>query len=105
MIGNNQFNSIDPPQLLESISLSPDFPYLSTISMAGPSPDWFSGIYNFNPMDTAQDYWYQSFKTATYPWDAGTEQGETYSTINEPGTPHHPILQLTKDTVWLAGFF
>ena len=99
IIGRDQFNSIDPPQVFESITLTPDFPLLSTISMAAPSPDWFTGIYDFAPIDTTQQVWYQSFEIATYPWDAGTEQGETYSISNVPETPHRPIFRLTKETV------
>jgi len=102
VIGNNQFNGSDPPQLFESITLSPTFPYLSTISMMGPSPDWFSGFESFSPRGPG-GYWFQSFKLATYPFDAGTEQGTTYSINNDAESPHGPIYQLTKDTVPESG--
>ncbi|VEU34768.1 unnamed protein product [Pseudo-nitzschia multistriata] len=71
--------------------------------MAGPSPDWFTGIYNFSPLDPTQQFWYQSFEIATYPWDAGTEQGTTYSINNNPEVPHQPIFRLTRDTVPASG--
>jgi len=102
VIGRNQFNRGDPPQVFETISLTPNFPYLSTITMAGPSPDWFTGFYNVLPVD-AQQFWYESFEIETYPWDAGTETGETYSISNLPEDPHVPIFRLTKDTVPASG--
>ena len=102
VIGSNQFNARDPPQVFENITLGPNFPYLSAISMMGPSPDWFSGLSSFCPRGPG-GFWFQSFEIATYPFDAGTEQGDTYSINNNPESPHGPIFQLTKDTVPESG--
>ena len=98
VIGNNQFNGSDPPQLFQTVTLTPSFPYFSTISMMGPSPDWFSGIDSFSPRGPG-GYWLQYFEIATHPFDAGTEQGSTYSINNDAESPHGPIYQLTRDTV------
>jgi len=102
VIGSGQFNAVDPPQVLDPITLSPNFPYLSTISMVAPSPDWFSGIESFSPRGPG-GYWFQTFEIATYPFDAGTEQGTTYTINNDAESPHGPIYQLTKDTVPESG--
>ncbi len=98
VIGVDQFNAADPPQVFDPITLSPGYPYLSTISMVAPSPDWFSGLDSFSPRGPG-GYWYQTFEIATYPFDAGTEEGTTYSIDNEPSSPHGPIYQQTRDTV------
>lgn len=102
--GVHQFNMVDPPQQFDPITLSPSYPYLSTISMIAPSPDWFSGIDSFSPRGP-EGYWYAAFELATYPFDAGTEEGDTYSLDNEPSRPHGPIYQLTPDTVPENGVF
>lgn len=102
VVGVDQFNSFDPPQVFDPITLSPSYPYLSTISMLAPSPDWFSGIESFSPRGPG-GYWYQTFEIATYPFDAGTEEGTTYTITNEASSPHGPIYQLTKDTVPESG--
>jgi len=94
----NQFNAMNPTQDFETISLSPSSPCLSTISMMAPSPDWFSGIESFCPREPG-GFWFQSFEVATYPFDAGTEMGETYSINNDPESRHGPIYPLTKETV------
>jgi len=99
VVGNNQFNANDGPQIFDDIQLTSTFPMLSTITMAAPSPDWFTGIYNFSPIDPEQNVWYESFEIATYSWDAGTELGETYSLNNDPQEPHIPIFQLTNETI------
>lgn len=98
VIGTSQFNARDPLQIFETITLSPSNPYLSTISMMAPSPDWFSGLESFCPRGPG-GFWFQSFEVATYPFDAGTERGVTYIIDNDPESPHGPIFQLTKDTV------
>jgi len=102
VIGENQFNGSDPPQLFDQITLTPSHPYFSTISMMGPSPDWFTGIDSFSPRGPG-GYWLRYFEIATYPFDAGTEQGTTYSINNAAESPHGPIYQLTSDTVPESG--
>jgi len=98
VIGSSQFNAVDPPQTFDSITLSPSFPYFSTISMMAPSPDWFSGFESFSPRGQG-GFWFKSFEIATYPFDAGTEMGDTYGINNDSESPHEPIVPLTKDTV------
>eukprot|EP00533_Pseudo-nitzschia_delicatissima_P002600 CAMPEP_0116106304 /NCGR_PEP_ID=MMETSP0327-20121206/15563_1 /TAXON_ID=44447 /ORGANISM="Pseudo-nitzschia delicatissima, Strain B596" /LENGTH=265 /DNA_ID=CAMNT_0003598905 /DNA_START=32 /DNA_END=829 /DNA_ORIENTATION=+ len=102
--GVHQFNAVDPPQVFDPIVLSPSYPYLSTISMIAPSPDWFSGLDSFSPRGP-EGYWYKTFDIATYPFDAGTEEGDTYSLDNEESVPHGPIYPLTRDTVPENGVF
>mmetsp|Transcript_57565 Transcript_57565/g.64384 ORF Transcript_57565/g.64384 Transcript_57565/m.64384 type:complete len:417 (+) Transcript_57565:189-1439(+) len=99
VVGQDQYNANDGPQLFDDIQVTSNFPMLSTITMAAPSPDWFTGISNFSPIDREEQAWYESFEIATYPWDAGTEVGDTYSLDNAPQEPHVPIFQLTKETI------
>ena len=99
VLGEIQFNKNDPPQTFDDIKLTPNFPLLSTITMAAPSPDWITGMYKFSPIDQSNKVWYEIFEIATYPWDAGTEKGDTYSINNQSENPHVTIIQLTKDTV------
>ncbi len=73
--------------------------------MIGPSPDWFSGMYSFSPIDPDGGVWLQEFSVATAPFDAGTEMGDTYSISNLPQRPPDKISQLTVDTVPANGIF
>jgi len=98
--GDRQDNKDTQSQTFTTIRMTPVKHYLSTISMIAPSPDWFSGFYDFSPIDTgATDTWYEGFVIDTYPWDAGTEDGDTFSPMNDSTDPKEPIYQLTKDTV------
>mmetsp|Transcript_24322 Transcript_24322/g.51759 ORF Transcript_24322/g.51759 Transcript_24322/m.51759 type:complete len:282 (-) Transcript_24322:297-1142(-) len=98
VVGFGQFNIRNEPQTLGDITMTPSFPLLSSITMVAPSPDWFTGFYNVNPVDEETMVWYETFEIATYPWDAGTEQGNTYSIDNGPEVPQVAISRLTKDS-------
>ena len=104
-IGKNQFNSVGIPQVLGDVTLTQDFPYLSSITMVAPSPDWFSGFPKVSPIENTDGvgFWFESFSIATFPWDAGTEAGEAYSTSNPDQDPRAPITQLTAETVPSSG--
>jgi len=93
------FNKNAQSQILSDITLTPVFDRMSSITMIAPSPDWFTGFYNIHPVDESSDFWLQSFEIETFPWDAGTEQGDTFSGDNPAEDPHVSIFQLTKDTV------
>jgi hypothetical protein len=82
------------PLLLDS-----SHPFISSISMSAPSPDWFTGFYNFPLINDSSDTWYESFEIESYPWDAGTDSGDTYLADNRPIDLPLWIYQLTADTV------
>lgn len=75
---------------------TPTNSYLSTISMAAPSPDWFSGFSDFPLHDGST--WLDNFVIATAFLDAGTEEGTTFSTSNLATVPHDPIAVHTAET-------
>lgn len=83
--------------VLDPLTMDAQHSLLSTMSMIAPSPDWFSGVYNFNVL--AGDTWYESFTLATFPWDAGTDSGDTYTSSNQATSPAQDIFQLTTDTI------
>jgi Spondin_N len=92
-------------QTFDDLTFMPGFSLLSTMTMVAPSPDWFTGIYNFDAINQATGTYYDSFIIDTYPWDAGTETGSTYTISNPAEVQHVPIFQLTVDTVPDTGVF
>jgi len=89
----------DPKVIYEPIEVSKTKHYISAIAKLAPSPDWFSGFYMFNAIDEASDTWYQQFSIPLYPYDAGTENGDTYDVVNSQTVPPQPITKFTIDTV------
>lgn len=92
-------------QTIVAARLDAKHPYITTISMIAPSPDWFSGFYNFNAVDSATNTWYKNFIIQTYPWDAGTDSGTTYKAKDMSTDPPDEIFQLTVDTIPKSGVF
>lgn len=108
MRGLTTFNSQIQRQTFDSIILTDEFPLLSTITMIADSPDWFSGFYDFDARSGAiseAETWLRGFSIDSYPWDAGTEQGDEYRLANDPQVPQLPISQFTVDTVPSNGIF
>lgn len=83
--------------LIGPLSMNSDHFLISTIAMMAPSPDWFSGFYDFDIRNG--DMWLDSFVIETFPWDAGTDAGTTYLAADMPIDPALWIYQLTTDTV------
>jgi hypothetical protein len=57
---------------LPDVQVDESHPFISTITMISPSPDWFSGFTYFDARDASANAWYQEFEVETLPWDAGT---------------------------------
>lgn len=72
-------------------------PLISGLTMIAPSPDWFTGIDGFDPRMSGM--WLQGFTIDTYPWDSGTDDGDTYDADDVETDPHVVVFRLTADTV------
>jgi hypothetical protein len=76
-----------------TITVHKDFPLLSLASMIAPSPDWMIQVNSLSFIDTNGD-WIPSIVMDLYPYDAGTEDGNTYSFGNPATAPQQPIVSL-----------
>ncbi|EEC45699.1 spondin like protein [Phaeodactylum tricornutum CCAP 1055/1] len=64
---------------LDGITVDSDFPFISGMAGINPSPDWFTGFYLLDSIDEFDRTFWNRIKIHTYPWDAGTDAGETYT--------------------------
>jgi hypothetical protein len=92
-------------QVFNALQLDFVHSHISTISMLGPSPDWFSGFSSFRVIDPETEMWYSSFTIDTYPFDAGTNSGATYDSEYTASDPRLFIYPLTAETVPESGVF
>lgn len=99
IVGRNQFDEV---QTLPSVQVSKKHHLLSLATMMAPSPDWFTGLYNFD-LRSEEDTWLRQFVVETYPWDAGTEQGKSFSLDNPPESPHMAMFQHDDKTFPFSG--
>lgn len=67
---------------------------LSLVSMLGPSPDWVVGVSGLN-LCLPNCSWIEDQIIDLYPYDAGTDNGVSYMSINSPAVPQEKIHKIT----------
>lgn len=85
----------------ETLCFDERHPLASAISMIAPSPDWFSGLYGLKMWERNADgdeVWYDRFEAYVYAWDAGTEEGDSFSLNNNPTDPKEGMFPFTAGT-------
>lgn len=95
---SDTLNRDDTGQDFDDLMVMPGMSLLSSITMVAPSPDWFTGLYNFDMVNQNTGTYYDSFSVETYPWSSGTELGDEYRIRNEDRDPPIPVYQLSEST-------
>lgn len=74
------------------VEFSRTHPLLTLLSMIGPSPDWFVGVSGLSMLDGSS--WRSSHTVDLFAYDAGTEDGESFSLSNPATNPQGVITSL-----------
>ena len=69
---------------------------VSLITMIAPSPDWFVGVDSYDLC--GMNGWKENMTMDLLPWDAGTENGLTYSLNNRATDPVDVIMRITSNS-------
>ena len=69
---------------------------VSLITMIAPSPDWFVGVDSYDLC--GMNGWKENVTIDLLPWDAGTENGQTYSLNNRATDPVDVIMRITSNS-------
>jgi hypothetical protein len=84
---------------ISSIDISADYPLVTLASMIAPSPDWFIAVNSVNLRsgnNAINNGWESSIIIDLFTYDAGTEDGNTYSTNNPASSPLGVITSLVN---------
>ena len=88
-------NLTTPGSLSIEVNATEEHALLTLISMVAPSPDWFVGV---NSLDLRQNgEWRDNIEIDLFAYDAGTEEGSTFSLSNPETNPAEPISRLMED--------
>ncbi|XP_015180152.1 PREDICTED: spondin-1-like isoform X3 [Polistes dominula] len=68
---------------------------MSLVSMIDPSPDWIVGVSGLE-LCNSDCTWIEHKELNLYPYDAGTDDGITYLSPNEPTEPQEVIRRITS---------
>jgi len=79
--------------------IAEDNPAVTLISMVAPSPDWFVGVSDLSLRD--ENGWIENISVDLIPWDAGTEDGNTF-TLTNPSTNPQSIIAIPPDSPFIG---
>lgn len=65
--------------------ISQSYSLVTLVSMIAPSPDWFVGVSSLSLLENGR--WVDERRVDLVPWDAGTDDGSTFSSPDRVTTP------------------
>ena len=86
--------------------INPEYPLVTLVTMVAPSPDWFVGVQNLSLYDNAADEWKQDVTVNLGVYDAGTDNGVTFTSADSDTQPAATITLLSSaaaDTDFIDG--
>ena len=81
-----------PGSVSLELKVSVNYPLITLVSMIAPSPDWFVGINSLNLFDNGT--FVDEKIVVLYAYDAGTDSGTNYTSLDEPTDPPVPIFKI-----------
>ena len=69
-----------------------DFPLVTLVTMIAPSPDWFTGVHSLSLLENGQ--WQTTKEIILNLYDAGTDSGASYSSMDADTQPKEKIRQI-----------
>lgn len=82
-----------PGHVSTTFTVSREHPLVTLVTMVAPSPDWFVGVRDLALLDG--DDWVEETTVALLGYDAGTDDGEDFTSPDVEPSPHHDIARLT----------
>jgi len=76
------------------MAFSTDYPLATLVCMIAPSPDWFVGVSGLDLR--SGNGWVNELVVDLYPYDAGTDNGPSYSQPDQPTLPPEAIYLITE---------
>jgi len=83
-----------PNEVSLEFTVNKNFSLISLVSMLAPSPDWFVGVDSVNLIENHM--WINSKTLDLNVYDAGTDDGTTFSAANVASDPAQPIETLSE---------
>ena len=92
---------LSPGSVSLDFQISRTHPFVTLVSMIAPSPDWFVGVSALPLLENEQ--WRDTVRVDLYPYDAGTDDGDTYAAPDRPAVIRAPIARLEGPPFTVAG--
>jgi hypothetical protein len=93
--------ALSPGTVAVEFTVSQDCPLVTVVSMIAPSPDWFVGVTGLSLY--GEEGWIEESVTELYPYDAGTDEGESYISPDEPTEEREGIHRIETGPLSVEG--
>lgn len=90
---------------MPGVTVNAEYQFLSGMSAMNPSPDWYTGFYLMDVIDEYDRTYWNRIIIHTYPWDAGTDSGTTYNSIDEDMDPPGNVERIFPGNAPPGGIF
>jgi hypothetical protein len=87
--------SSSPGTVSLEFTVNKSYPLVSLVSMVAPSPDWFVGVSSLSLLESGE--WVEFKEVDLRVYDAGTDNGVTFTSANSNTSPQGTITRLTSD--------
>lgn len=81
---------------MDGVTVDEEYAFLSGMAGILPSPDWYSGFYLLDTIDKFDFTFWERIQIRTYPWDAGTDGGDTYRSLDRDLFPPQNVERIRK---------
>jgi hypothetical protein len=92
---------ISPGVVTVTFTVNQECPEVSVVSMIAPSPDWFVGVSGLNLRVNGK--WIEEKTVVLFPYDAGTDSGASYTSVNQPMDSPDVIRTIETDPFLVEG--
>jgi len=90
-----------PSDLSFTVTMHPSYSFITLVSMVAPSPDWIIGVAGLNLMENG--VWVESKTVDLYVYDAGTDDGVSYTAANADSNPKQFISRIEHSPFLVNG--
>lgn len=92
---------VSPGSVKVAFTVNLDCPLVSVVTMAAPSPDWFTGVSGLSLLEDGA--WVESKVVELSPYDAGTDSGPSYTSPNDPTASREAVYQIESGPLTVDG--
>ena len=89
--------STSPASVSLEFDIVSSHPFVTLVSMLAPSPDWFVGVSNLSLL-SEDGTWKEREEVMLRLYDAGTDDGTTFTAANADSDPAQPISRLSSES-------
>jgi len=84
-----------PGTSIVQFQLTEEFPQVTLVNMLAPSPDWITGVSSLNLCENGA--WVETKTIPAAVYDAGTDEGRTYTAKDKPRNEFEPVALLGEN--------